>query len=79
MGNILPFSGLDFFILVFGFILFLHLFKNILNKIISYKNLVFIVIVLYISVFIPNAQKILFFLIYVYMSQINIKKHFFLC
>ena len=67
MGNILPFSGLDFFILVFGFILFLHLFKNILNKIISYKNLVFIVIVLYISVFIPNAQKILFFLIYVYV------------
>ena len=39
MGNMLPFSGLDFFILIFGFILILHLFKNILNKIISYKNI----------------------------------------
>ena len=38
MGNMLPFSGVDFFILIFGFILILHLFKNILNKIISYNN-----------------------------------------
>ena len=49
MGNMLPFSGLDFFILIFGFILILHLFKNILNKIISYKNILFIAIILYIT------------------------------
>ena len=48
MGNMLPFSGVDFFILIFGFILILHLFKNILNKIISYKNILFIAIILYI-------------------------------
>ena len=66
MGNMLPFSGLDFFVLIFGFILFLHLFKNILNKIISYKNILFIAIILYITFFIPHSEKILFFLVYVY-------------
>ena len=67
MENMLPFSGLDFFVLIFGFILFLHVFKNILKSFISYKNILFVAIVLYISFFIPNAQKILFFLIYVYV------------
>ena len=66
MENILPFSGLDFFILIFSFILFLHIFKNILKYFISYKTILFIAIILYISFFIPHAEKILFFLIYVY-------------
>ncbi len=66
MGNMLPFSGLDFFILTFGFILFLHIFKNILKNFISYKNILFIAIIIYISFFIPHAEKVLFFLIYVY-------------
>ena len=64
MENILPFSGLDFFILIFSFILFLHIFKNILKYFISYKTILFIAIILYISFFIPHAEKILFFLIY---------------
>lgn len=67
MGNMLPFSGLDFFIFIFGFILFLHVFKNILKKVISYKMILFVSIILYISFFIPHAEKILFFLIYVYV------------
>ena len=32
MENFAPFSGLNFFLLFFAFILFLHLFKNNLNN-----------------------------------------------
>ena len=66
MENMLPFSGLDFFILTFGFILFLHVFKNILKEFVSYSTVLFVAIILYITFFIPHAQKILFFLVYVY-------------
>lgn len=66
MENMLPFSGLDFFILTFGFILFLHVFKNILKEFVSYSTVLFIAIILYITFFIPHAEKILFFLVYVY-------------
>lgn len=66
MENILPFSGIKFFILILGFILFLHLFKNILNKFISYKMVLFVAIVLYIYFFIEHSNKIFFFLLYVY-------------
>ena len=66
MYHILPFSGLYFFIIIFSFIIFLHLFKNILNKIISFKMILFIAIIIYIYFCIPHSEKILFFLIYVY-------------
>jgi membrane protein involved in D-alanine export len=66
MGNVLPFSGIDFFVLFFGFVLFLYVFKNILVKFISYSTVLFIAVVLYITFFIPYADKILFFLLYVY-------------
>lgn len=66
MENMLPFSGLDFFILTFGFILFLHVFKNILKEFVSYSTVLFVAIILYITFFIPHAEKILFFLVYVY-------------
>lgn len=66
MYHILPFSGLYFFIITFSFIIFLHLFKNILNKIISFKMILFIAIIIYIYFCIPHSEKILFFLIYVY-------------
>lgn len=66
MENMLPFSGLDFFILTFCFILFLHVFKNILKEFVSYSTVLFVAIILYITFFIPHAEKILFFLVYVY-------------
>ena len=68
MESILPFSGFKFFLLVFGFIAFLHLFKNVLSKILSYKNILFIVIILYIYYFIPHSASnaIFFFLLYTY-------------
>jgi membrane protein involved in D-alanine export len=67
MENILPFSGINFFIIFFSFVLFLYLFKNILNKFISYSMVLFIAVILYIFFCIPHADKILFFLIYVYV------------
>jgi membrane protein involved in D-alanine export len=66
MENILPFSGIKFFILIFGFILFLHLFKNILKRFVSYKMVLFVAIILYIYFFIEHSNKIFFFLLYVY-------------
>ncbi|MDD2895989.1 MAG: D-alanyl transfer protein [Aliarcobacter sp.] len=66
MENILPFSGINFFIIFFGFLLFLYIFKNILIKFVSYSTVLFIAVVLYISLFIPHADKVLVFLIYVY-------------
>lgn len=68
MENILPFSGMNFFLLAFSFIAFLHIFKTILPKIISYKNLLFIVILVYIYLFIPksSASVIFAFLVYSY-------------
>jgi len=67
METILPFSGIDFFILIFGFILFLHLFKNILKKFIPYKVVLFVAITPYIYFFIPHSNEIFFFLLYVYV------------
>ena len=37
-----------------------------MKNFISYKNILFIAIIIYISFFIPHAEKVLFFLIYVY-------------
>ncbi|QKF67015.1 peptidoglycan:teichoic acid D-alanyltransferase [Arcobacter venerupis] len=67
MENILPFSGIVFFIMFFVFVIFLYLFKNILNKFISYSMVLFIAVILYIIFCIPHADKILFFLLYVYV------------
>ncbi|GAB1467065.1 hypothetical protein MASR2M54_25650 [Aliarcobacter cryaerophilus] len=49
MYDFFPFSGVGFFIISFSFILFLHIFKNILSKFISYKMVIFIAVVVYIS------------------------------
>ena len=66
MENILPFSGINFFVIIFSFIAFLHIFKNILSSFISYKNLLFIFIVAYILICMPDFYEIFVFLIYVY-------------
>jgi membrane protein involved in D-alanine export len=67
MEKILPFSGISFFAIFFSFVLFLFLFKNILNKYISYSIVLFIAVVLYISLCVPHAEKIFLFLLYVYV------------
>ena len=67
MEKILPFSGIDFFAIFFSFVLFLFLFKNILNKFVSYSIVLFIAVVAYISLCIPHAEKIFLFLLYVYI------------
>lgn len=67
MLNVLPFSGIDFFVLSFVFILFLHLFKNILSKFISYKTLMFIAVIVYIFLCIPKAYLLFGLLLYVYV------------
>ncbi len=60
MYDFFPFSGVGFFIISFSFILFLHIFKNILSKFISYKMVIFIAVVVYISFAIPDSYLILF-------------------
>ena len=67
MENILPFSGIHFFIIIFGYIAFLYVFKNILKLFISYKVLSFISIITYILVFMPGFYELFFFLFYVYL------------
>jgi membrane protein involved in D-alanine export len=67
MENILPFSGLNFFIIIFGFIAFLHLFKNFLSTFIAYKNVLFISVIAYILICMPDFYEIFIFLIYVYI------------
>jgi membrane protein involved in D-alanine export len=57
MYDFFPFSGVGFFIISFSFILFLHIFKNILSKFISYKMVIFIAVVVYISFAIPEKGK----------------------
>ena len=66
MENILPFSGINFFVIMFGFIAFLHVFKNFLSTFISYKNLLFISVIAYILICMPDFYEIFIFLIYVY-------------
>lgn len=67
MENILPFSGLNFFIIIFGFIAFLHIFKGFLSQFVSYKTLLFISIIAYILLCMPDFYEIFIFLIYVYI------------
>ena len=67
MYDFFPFSGVGFFIISFSFILFLHIFKNILSKFISYKMVVFISVVVYISFAIPDSYLIFLLLIYTYV------------
>ena len=67
MYDFFPFSGVGFFIISFSFILFLHIFKNILSKFISYKMVVFIAVVVYISFAIPDSYLIFLLLIYTYI------------
>ena len=66
MENILPLSGVNFFIIIFGFIAFLPLFKNFLSTFVSYKNLLFISIIVYFLICMPDFYEIFIFLIYVY-------------
>lgn len=67
MEDLLPFSGLGFFVISFIFILFLHIFKNILSRFISYKNLIFLMVVIYIYFCIPESYKLFLLLLYVYV------------
>lgn len=67
MEDFLPFSGIGFFAISFIFILFLHLFKNILKRFISYKTVIFLSVVIYISICIPHSYKLFLLLLYVYI------------
>lgn len=67
MEDFLPFSGIGFFAISFIFILFLHLFKNILKRFISYKTVIFLSVVIYISICIPDSYKLFLLLLYVYI------------
>ncbi|RZV14469.1 MBOAT family O-acyltransferase [Aliarcobacter butzleri] len=70
MEDFLPFSGIGFFAISFIFILFLHLFKNILKRFISYKTVIFLSVVIYISICIPHSYKLFLLLFYVYIIYI---------
>lgn len=70
MEDFLPFSGIGFFAISFIFILFLHLFKNILKRFISYKTVIFLSVVIYISICIPDSYKLFLLLLYVYIIYI---------
>ncbi len=66
--TILPFSGITFFAVSFGFIGALYLLKDIFAKFISYRNLLLIVTILYIYFFLPHGQAnaIFLFVLYAY-------------
>jgi len=69
MNSILPFSGINFFILAFIFIIFLHFFKYLpLRKIIRYKYVIFFAVVGYIYFFFPHSisNAMFLFLLYTY-------------
>ncbi|MDN5087182.1 MBOAT family O-acyltransferase [Aliarcobacter butzleri] len=70
MEDFLPFSGIGFFAISFIFILFLHLFKNILKRFISYKTVIFFSVVIYIAICIPHSYKLFLLLFYVYIIYI---------
>lgn len=67
MEDFLPFSGIGFFAISFIFILFLHLFKNVLKKFVSYKTVIFLSVVIYIAICIPHSYKLFLLLFYVYI------------
>ena len=66
MESMLPFSGINFFILIFVFILFLHLFKNILSKFVSFRTIIFISTVSYLLFFVPDSYELFILLGYMY-------------
>jgi len=68
--DFLPFSGIGFFAISFIFILFLHLFKNVLKKFVSYKTVIFLSVVIYIAICIPHSYKLFLLLLYVYIIYI---------
>jgi membrane protein involved in D-alanine export len=65
--DILPYSGISFFILTFLVIGFIYLFKKTLQKIISYKKLIFIVCMAYLLLFLPYKEYLIGFLLYAYL------------
>ena len=67
MESFLPFSGIGFFIISFIFVIFLHLFKNILNKFVSYKTVIFLAVVTYIYFCVPESYELFILLLYVYI------------
>ncbi|WP_418186574.1 MBOAT family O-acyltransferase [Aliarcobacter lanthieri] len=67
MQGYLPFSGLEFFVISFAFIFFLYLLKNILNKFISYKTLIFLTVICYTYFFIHESYELFLLLLYVYI------------
>ena len=66
MESMLPFSGINFFILIFVFILFLHLFKNILSKFVSFRTIIFISTVSYLLFFVADSYELFILLGYMY-------------
>ncbi|MFW0695563.1 MBOAT family O-acyltransferase [Aliarcobacter butzleri] len=70
MEDFLPFSGIGFFAISLIFILFLHLFKNVLKKFVSYKTVIFLSVVIYIAICIPHSYKLFLLLFYVYIIYI---------
>ena len=77
MYDFFPFSGVGFFIISFSFILFLHIFKNILSKFISYKMVIFIAVVVYISFTISDSYLIFLLLIYTYIIYYIFVKNYY--
>ncbi|MFY9072561.1 MBOAT family O-acyltransferase [Aliarcobacter butzleri] len=70
MEDFLPFSGIGFFAISLIFILFLHLFKNVLKKFVSYKTVIFLSVVIYIAICIPHSYKLFLLFFYVYIIYI---------
>jgi len=68
MGNILPFSGIDFFVIAFLFVGFIHISKELLLSYISFEKLLFIATLAYMIFLLPlsSTRAILEFLLYTY-------------
>ena len=65
--EMLPYSGIGFFVITFFLVGFIYAFKNILQQIISYRNLIFIVCIAYILLFLPYKEYLIGFLLYTYV------------
>lgn len=66
-GEFFTFLWNRFFIISFIFVIFLHLFKNILNKFVSYKTVIFLAVVTYIYFCVPESYELFILLLYVYI------------
>jgi membrane protein involved in D-alanine export len=65
--EMLPYSGIGFFIITFVVIGFIYIFKSVLQRFIPYRYLIFIVCLAYIYLFLPYKEYLLGFLLYAYL------------